>query len=45
MTNPDAPTTLSEDYTQRTATTLGLVWYAGDHDGGSPVIDYTVTFD
>jgi hypothetical protein len=45
LTYPDAPVFLSEDYQGRSATTLGLVWQEGQQNGGSPVIDYTVSFN
>jgi hypothetical protein len=44
MTYPDAPQNLLEVYSSRTATTLGLSWEAGAQNGGSPIIDYTVSY-
>lgn len=44
-TYPDAPTPLIEDYSQRSATTLGLSWMNGASDGGAAPIDYTVSYD
>ena len=43
ITNPDAPTTLAEDYSQRTATSLTITWVEGPKDGGSDVLDYTIS--
>lgn len=45
LTNPDSPENLSENYALRTATNLGLIWLSGTNNGGSPVIDYTVSYD
>lgn len=44
LTIPDSPVSLTEDYPQRVATTLAITWVEGAHDGGSPVIDYRVTY-
>jgi hypothetical protein len=47
LTFPDAPVDLAEDYSQRAATTLAITWVKGDYDvldGGSPVIDFRVTY-
>jgi hypothetical protein len=45
ITYPDAPLTFVEDYSLRTATSLSLTWLEGAANGGSPVIDYQVTYD
>ena len=42
-TNPDDPTSLAEDATKRTATSLGLTWTQGASNGGAVVIDYRVS--
>jgi hypothetical protein len=39
---PDKPTDLTEDYAQRTANSLGLIWIDGADPGGLPVLDYRV---
>jgi hypothetical protein len=39
---PDAPLSLLEDETQRTATTLGLVWTNGVENGGLAILDYRI---
>jgi len=44
LTNPDYPTDLSNVPTGTTSSKISLSWNEGDHDGGSPVIDYTVTY-
>jgi|LakMenEpi03Aug12_release.lakeMendotaPanAssembly.Ray.scaffolds.fasta_scaffold717367_2 hypothetical protein len=48
LTIPDAPISVAELYSSRTATSLGLQWtiagYGPTKDGGSPVIDYQVTY-
>jgi len=40
ITNPDAPILLAENYSLRTATSLGLMWSEGPSNGGSTVLDY-----
>ena len=48
LTIPLAPISVAELYSSRTATSLGLQWtlpgYGPNYDGGSPVIDYQVTY-
>jgi len=47
LTFPDSPVNLAEKYSLRAATTLAITWEAGTYDvndGGSPVIDYRITF-
>lgn len=44
LTVPDAPLSVAELYSSRTATSLGVSWTAGVANGGAPVIDYTVTY-
>lgn len=39
---PDAPLTLTENTSERTPTSLGLQWTAGNSDGGSAILDYRV---
>jgi hypothetical protein len=36
---------LSEVYSERTATALGLQWSEGSFNGGSAVIDYQISYD
>ena len=43
LTTPDFPINLSEVYADRTATSLGLEWEDGSQNGGSPVLDYTIS--
>jgi hypothetical protein len=45
LTNPDAPLNLAENYSERKATSLGLSWSLGVQDGGSPVLDFIISFD
>jgi hypothetical protein len=45
ITNPDAPLNLAEDYSLRTATSLGLTWGEGLENGGSVVLDYEISYD
>jgi len=40
---PDKPISLLEDYSQRSASTLGLTWQDGADPGGLPVLDYRIT--
>jgi hypothetical protein len=44
LTNPDAPLNLANDPTVTLATQIGLTWTIGVYAGGSPVIDYQVTY-
>jgi hypothetical protein len=44
LTNPDAPLNFVEVYADRTATSLGLSWSLGVANGGTPVIDYTISY-
>lgn len=44
MTKPDAPI-LIEDTTQRTPTDIAVQWQEGVSNGGSPVIDYQLSYD
>lgn len=43
MTTPDVPINLVEDYSQRTKSTLGLVWEEAPFNGGAVIIDYRVS--
>jgi type II secretory pathway component GspD/PulD (secretin) len=45
ITYPDAPISLVENYSSRSATSLGLTWSAGASNGGAAIFDYTVSFD
>jgi hypothetical protein len=40
---PDSPVDLTEDYTQRSASTLGLTWTDGADPGGLAIQDYRIT--
>lgn len=42
--NPDPPTSLVEDYSQRTKSTLGLVWTAPTFTGGDVILDYKINY-
>jgi hypothetical protein len=44
LTYPDAPLSLAEAFAQRTATALGLTWSQGAANGGTPVIDFTISY-
>ena len=41
LTVPDKPESLTEVYSERTASSLGFSWSAAEANGGSPVLDYT----
>lgn len=42
---PDAPTNLIERPSVRTSTSIGLSWTIASENGGTPVIDYRLSFD
>ena len=44
ITAPNAPINLAEISSERSATTLGLSWTADNSDGGSPILDYRVSY-
>ena len=41
---PDAPISLSENTSDRSATTLGLTWTEGSSNGGSVILDYRINY-
>jgi hypothetical protein len=45
LTNPDVPTTLANVPLITDATKIGLTWQTGAADGGTPVIDYRLSWD
>ena len=45
LTNPDAPLNLADNPAQTSGSVIALVWNVGAQDGGSPVIDYTLSYD
>jgi len=42
---PDAPVQLTRDSSATTTSAAGLNWQDGASDGGTPVIDYRVSYD
>ena len=44
LTYPDQPVSLAEDTATTSATTIKITWSAGSADGGTPVIDYRVSY-
>jgi hypothetical protein len=44
LTSPDKPLNLKNVASQTTSTQIGLTWQEGLSYGGSPVIDYTLTW-
>jgi hypothetical protein len=45
LTYPDAPVNLAETIVARTSSTITFTWENGPADGGSPVVDYKITYD
>ena len=45
LTYPDPPVSFAEDITEKTGTKIGLTWAEGASNGGTPVIDYRLSFD
>ena len=45
LTKPDAPVSLAETVSLRSATSITFSWTKGAQNGGSEVIDYRVTYD
>jgi hypothetical protein len=44
LTNPDAPLNLANDPAITTANQIAITWNEGTNDGGSPVVDYTISY-
>jgi hypothetical protein len=44
LTTPDSPLSLANDPTSTLANQISLTWNEGSDDGGSPVLDYTVSY-
>jgi hypothetical protein len=42
---PDAPIEISNDQTVTNRYRIGIVWQEGFSDGGTPVLDYRVSYD
>jgi hypothetical protein len=45
LTVSDAPVSLLEVYSERTATSIGISWSDGASNGGASILDYTVSYD
>lgn len=45
LTNPDAPVSLAETVASRTATSITFTWSLGAANGGTPVIDFRISYD
>jgi hypothetical protein len=45
LTNPDAPLNLADNPVVTSGSTIGLVWNEGAEYGGTPVIDYQLSYD
>lgn len=41
---PDAPVSLADNAAETTAYQIGLTWADGSYNGGTPIIDYEVSF-
>lgn len=44
MIAPEAPHSLSENFSVKSATSIGISWVKATEEGGSPVIDYTLMY-
>jgi len=42
---PDAPISLARDNSATTISQAGLTWSDGSENGGTPVLDYRVSYD
>jgi hypothetical protein len=42
LNHPDEPINLQNNLEVTWGTTLGLTWDDGDHNGGTPILDYAV---
>jgi hypothetical protein len=42
---PDAPINLADNTAVTNAAVIGLTWTEGLTDGGTPIIDYTISYD
>ena len=40
---PDSPVNLSENYSERTPSTIGLTWTDGAENGGLQILDYRLS--
>jgi hypothetical protein len=45
LTNPDAPVSLAEIVELRTPSTISFDWLEGAANGGTPVLDYRISYD
>jgi hypothetical protein len=45
VTVPDAPISVQNNPSVTTTVRIGIVWQPGPQDGGTPVIDYRVSWD
>ena len=45
VTNPDPPVSLSNVAANTNAVQISITWSAGTFTGGTPVLDYTITWD
>lgn len=44
LTGPDPPTNLADNTYITNKDQVGLTWFKPDFEGGSPIIDYTITY-
>ena len=45
LTVPDSPTTIVENFALKSGTTISISWINGAHNGGAPVLDYTISYN
>jgi hypothetical protein len=45
LTYPDPPINLVETVSERSASSISFTWSNGVADGGTPVLDYRITYD
>ena len=45
LTNPDAPVSLANVVATTDATKIAMTWASGATNGGTPVLDYQVSWD
>jgi hypothetical protein len=44
LTAPDPPTNLADNTYVTSKDQVGLTWFKAPFEGGSPILDYTITY-